>query len=110
MLSGTEDDYVIILGKRKQTLKTRVMTTIMLINIHGKKSAWKFTKYTNRYISEIMDNNFFCSLLWMFSKLFYYFLTFFSLHVWKLNRLALKFPNILYLQILVLKERALYHH
>lgn len=36
MLSSIEDDYVIILGKRKQILKIWVMTTILLVNIHGK--------------------------------------------------------------------------
>lgn len=37
MLSSIENNYVIILGERKQTSKIWIMITIMLINIHGKK-------------------------------------------------------------------------
>lgn len=44
------------------------------------------------------------SFMNFFQKLFYHFLTFFSLYIWKLSKFTLRFPNILCHQTLALKE------
>lgn len=67
------------------------------------KSGWKFATYISWYVRVVrLWSIIFCSVLYILSKINFYFLTLFSLHIWKLSKFTLRFPNISCPQILAL--------